>query len=194
MLGWRAELASTLNNMGWVIASMGRKNEARDVLRRGIALLEPCVTEQPNVVYYRSNLAQLLNALGEQLEGNEARAAFARARALGEAIVAEVPTVPRFRSDLVTTLRLAGNLESNLKAYDAAVASSGQAVVLSEALARDYPDMVQYQFDLANSLTNLGLALVDARRPAEALPLHERANEVFRAILARTRKTSRRPR
>ena len=129
MLGWRAELASTLNNLGWLIASTGRKNEARDVLRRGVALLEQCVAEQPNVVDFRSNLAQLLNALGEQLEGNEARAAFARARALGEAIVAEVPTVPRFRSDLVTTLRLAGNLESNLKAYDAAVASSGQAVV-----------------------------------------------------------------
>lgn len=35
----RAELASSLSNMGWVIASTGRKNEAREVCRRGVALL-----------------------------------------------------------------------------------------------------------------------------------------------------------
>ena len=72
-----------------------------------------------------------------------------------------------------------------MKAYDAAVALNGRAVVLSESLARDYPDMVQYQFDLADSLTNLGLALVDARRPADGLLLHERAIGVFRAILGK---------
>ena len=118
----RAELASTLNNMGWVIASTGRKNEARDVYRRGVALLEQCVADQPNVVSFRSNLAQILCSLGELLEGNDARAAFAKARALGEAIVAEVPTVPRYRSDLAMTLMLAGNLARNLKDYDEAVA------------------------------------------------------------------------
>ena len=91
-----------------MIASTGRKDEARDVYRRGVALLEQCVAEQPNVVNFRYNLAQTLRGLGELLRGNDARAAFARARALGEAIVAEVPTVPRYRSDLAMTLMLAG--------------------------------------------------------------------------------------
>jgi serine/threonine-protein kinase len=178
----RSMLASTLQNMGWLIASTGRKNEARDVLRRGVALMEQCVADQPANVSFRSDLADILSNLGELLEGNDARAAFARALALREAIVGEVPTVSRFRSHLVTTLRLAGSLESRLKAHAEAVALTERAVGLSEVLARDAPDMVAYQFDLANSLNNLGLALVDAGRPADALPIHERANGVFQAI------------
>ena len=43
--------------------------------------------------------------------------------------------------------------------------------------------MVPYQLDLANSLSHLGLTLVDAGRPADGLPLHERANGVYEAIL-----------
>ena len=114
-VGRRAELATTLNNLGWVIASTGRKNEARDVYRRGVALLEQCVADQPNVVSFRYNLAADSPRSWRAARGHEARAAFAKARALGEAIVAEVPTVPRYRSDLAMTLMLAGNLARQLE-------------------------------------------------------------------------------
>ena len=43
--------------------------------------------------------------------------------------------------------------------------------------------MVPYQLDLANSLSHLGLTLVDADRPADALPLYERATGVYEEIL-----------
>jgi tetratricopeptide (TPR) repeat protein len=94
-----------------------------------------------------------------------------------------VPTVHRFRAELAMTLMVAGNLARNLKDHNQAVALQERAVVLGEALARDNPDMVSYQFDLANSLMNLGLTLVEADRPGDSLPFHARASGVYETIL-----------
>ena len=181
--------------MGWVIASTGRKDEAREIYRRAVSLLEQCVSEQPNVVSFRSNLAQALRALGEVLSGAEARASFAKARALGEAIVVEVPTVTRYRSDLAMTLMLAGNLARNLKDYAEAIGTSCRRPSSSARRWHiDHPDMVQYQVDLANSLSHLGLTFVDADRPADALPSTSVRQVCTRRSYARTRQTSRRHR
>ena len=56
-------------------------------------------------------------------------------------------------------------------------------MVLGEALARDDADVVTYQFDLAKSLMNLGLTLVEADRPGDSLPFLERASGVYETIL-----------
>ncbi|MGO9467992.1 MAG: tetratricopeptide repeat protein [Isosphaeraceae bacterium] len=59
----RAELASSLSNMGWVIASTGRKNEAREVCRRGVALL---AQYRQWLSYHYMNLGKSLRALGRK--------------------------------------------------------------------------------------------------------------------------------
>src|SRR5262249_31800204 len=83
-------------------------------------------------------------------------------------------------------LFLAGNLARKLKQSDEAVALHEKSVALGESLARDFPDLVQYQRDLANGLNHLGLTLVDARRPADALPLYERARGVLETMARKT--------
>ena len=82
----RAELASTLNNLGWVIASTGRKEEARDVLRRGATLLEQCVADQPNVRFIEAGRLGEADAsgAGRRRQIDELRRRDARALAAGD--------------------------------------------------------------------------------------------------------------
>ena len=173
----------SLSNMGWVIASTGRKNEARDVYRRGVDELEKCVAEQPNVVCFRSNLAQTLCGLGEQLEGNDAgrlrQGPVARRgdRRRG----ANRPPLPiRSGHDPDACRKPRPQLQGLRRGRRFAAAGRRPWRGIR---ADDLPEMVPYQLALANSLSHLGLTLVDADRPAEGLALHERAKGVYEALL-----------
>jgi tetratricopeptide (TPR) repeat protein len=58
-------------------------------------------------------------------------------------------------------------------------------VTTSEALAARYPDVPDYQDSLARSATNLGIALSQTGRPAEAAEAHRKAVAIRESLVGR---------
>ena len=188
---FRRELARACTNLGGLLFQQSRAAEAETVLRRGIALNANLTAKQPGDVQIRLDLAKCRNNLGcLLLENGQTEGAIAEleeARNLTSALVKQFPDAPRNRHDLACHLRNLGRAYE-AAGQDAAEASYQESLKISERLAREFPDNINYQIELGRCLNALGARVAAAHRAEQAESFYSRGLAVlsFKDKAART--------
>lgn len=174
----RRDLARTNTDLGWLIESIKRTEEAHAFYRSALALREALHAETPEDPEATAQLASTLRDLAsnarEKGRNAEAQAFFARAAALVEALARTTPE-SEDRVDLLDNLAWTKRSEAWLldrlgRAREAEV-SIRRAVAIYEELLRDQPvhrDRALWQTKLGGELTYLGGWLEKADRFEEA--------------------------
>src|SRR5262249_28894117 len=158
----RSSLAQTGTNLGWMLASLRRRDEARRYLVQARDIQEDMVARQPTYVSSRVDLAMTYEALASLEAGDAALAPQWRAVELREALARDAPSVAGSQSALATALMLLGNIHRNARRFDEALAAQGRAVAVLEPVFRGQSDAGNYRNGLASCLNHLGLTLMDA--------------------------------
>jgi tetratricopeptide (TPR) repeat protein len=154
-------LAPGLNNLAAIQKEQRKYEEAEAAYRRALGLWEKALGPDHHLVATgRSNLSAVLGLQGKYEEAQvEARAALAlRLKVLGP----QHPDIGESHTNLGAALKAQGKYEEAQVEFRAALA------VLDKALGPDHPQVAQARNNLAD-------VLIDLHRPAEALPLAERA-------------------
>jgi tetratricopeptide (TPR) repeat protein len=111
---YRQELAGSHNNLGNLLAGLGKRLAAEEQYHQALALYETLAADFPTVPEFRQDLANCHNNLGILLAdlGNrpEAEEQYRRALALKEKLAAEFPAVPEYQIDLGGAYDNFGNL------------------------------------------------------------------------------------
>jgi eukaryotic-like serine/threonine-protein kinase len=159
------DVATSLNNLALVHAEMGGHGEARTLHERALAIDEKVLgPEHPHVA---RDLVNLANVYAETGEHEEAKGLHERALAIREkALGPEHPDVASSLNDLAKVHRHMGGYEEGKGLHERALA------IQREALPPDHPHM-------APALIGLARIALAQRRPAEAVPLSQRAVEVL---------------
>jgi len=189
---FRRKLARTLDNLGKLLASTGRLDEAEAAYREAAAVVEGLVATGPAaagdkwlLAQCHANLAMALRAAGRF---DEAEAACLKARSLEEALRADFPDVPDYRYELASILNNLGLLWTG-KDPSRADMVYREALELQQALTAEFPKRPDYQLGLAVTRLNLAAVLerVDVREAErtyrDALAIHERLKADFPEVL-----------
>jgi CHAT domain-containing protein/tetratricopeptide (TPR) repeat protein len=183
-----AELAESLNNMGFLLEDQGSYDEARRCYDRALAIF---VSLYPNdrFPHGHPDLATSLNNLGALLQHQgkyvEARQYYERALASFQSLYPK-DRYPQGHSDLAWTLNNVGSVRARLGLYTDAREYYERAMAMRESLypkAR-YPDG---HADLANSLNDLGLLLHEQGSYVEARGYYERALAMNESLYPKNR-------
>jgi serine/threonine-protein kinase len=185
---FRRKLARYLDNLGKLLASTGRLDEAEAAYREATAVVEGLVaagTAAPGdrwlLAQCHANLAMALRSAGRL---DEAESVCLKARSLEEALRSDFPEVPDYRSELASILNNLGLLWTR-KEPSRAQMSYREALELQQALTAEFPRRPDYQLGLAVTRLNLGAVLeqLDLREAErayrEALAIHERLRADF---------------
>ena len=101
---YRQELAHSHNNLGILLADLGKRPEAEEQYRKALAIQEKLAADFPAVPEYRQDLARSHNNLGILLadlgKRPEAEEQYRKALAIQEKLAADFPAVPAYRQDL----------------------------------------------------------------------------------------------
>jgi tetratricopeptide (TPR) repeat protein/tRNA A-37 threonylcarbamoyl transferase component Bud32 len=132
-------------------------------------------------------IARILQDLGDRAAAADH---YRKARELQEQLVAERPSDKDYRNDLAATLNNLAMLDRyGLPAggqgewHERAIALLARSVELRESLARDYPDDVAMQTNLASGFSNYAIALEAAGRRDEARRMRDRARALREALV-----------
>jgi serine/threonine-protein kinase len=168
----RAELASSHNNLGLLLESLGRLPEAEQAYRQGLDLLRPLADEFPTEPQYQEKAAGSSNNLGNVLADTgrhrESEQAYRRAVEVYTRLAADFPTVPAYQRKLATSQHNLGQQLVATNRLPEAEAVYRQALAVMERLVADGPHDTGFRQGLARCHTSLGLLLGDTARPGEA--------------------------
>jgi tetratricopeptide (TPR) repeat protein len=170
---YRRELAASHNNLGLVLANVGRRPEAEDAYRQALAIQGNLVADFPDVPLYRHDLAKhhsnLGRVLGDLGQRPKAQRAYQEALTILDKLVTDFPAVAKYRQTLVSTYISLGELYSNdLGRRPEAEAAYQKALKIHETLAAEFSTQPNYRQQLAGVHNNLGLLLGDMGRRLEA--------------------------
>ncbi|WP_108646466.1 toll/interleukin-1 receptor domain-containing protein [Polynucleobacter rarus] len=156
-----ADTAKSLNDLGNLLETLGRYDEAEPLLRRALAIREKVLgPEHPDTAKSLDNLGYLLGTLGRY---HEAELLHNRALAISEKVFGpEHPDTASFLNNL-------GNLLTNLGRYEEAEPLYKRSQAINEkVLGPEHPST-------GANVNNLGLLLTKLGRYEEAEPLLKRA-------------------
>lgn len=155
------EVASALNNIGWLEQSRGDYVKARQQFNRSLKIIEAALgPDNPKIAYCLNNLASLSYFQGDY---DTALPLYQRARAISEkSFGSEDPVVAAIIKSIAGVLDAQGKKDEALAAYEKALRINEKALPADSA-------------DVADSLNDYAYALQDRNRTAEAIPLLERA-------------------
>jgi serine/threonine-protein kinase len=165
---YRSDLAICYNDLGNMLRQLGRSEEALRAYRDALALREVVARAHPDGARQQNELAKghwtIAEALYDIGRPAEALPALEEARAINEKLVAGPPRAIDFPSDLGVHLNSAatfrielaaldsriGQLQLELGRIDEAVREGRKACELIEGLARDHPEDLRAQVQLAD--------------------------------------------
>jgi serine/threonine protein kinase/tetratricopeptide (TPR) repeat protein len=128
------------------------------------------------------DLAVLYEDLGDLAR---ALAAHQKRRAIFEGLAAKFPAKPAYRHGLSQSYRNIGNVYNRNNDSARAESAFRQALSLLEALSGpEYPAFPPYRQDLAGVYNNLGILLRNVGRLDEALPIQQKAVDLFEQLVA----------
>ncbi len=186
------ELGASHNQLGLLLAGLGKRPEADEQHRKALAVREKLVADFPAVPVYRRELAQSHNNLGLLLaelgKGPEAEEHVRRAQAIQEKLVADFPAVPRYRQDLALSHNNLGLLLGGLKKGPAAEQQYRTALAIQEKLVADFPAVAQHRVDLGGSYCNFGILVRNSGHPDESLEWFEKAIRTLSTVYEQDRR------
>ena len=107
MPAYRQHLATSHNNLGNLLADLGKRQEAEEQYRKALTIQEQLAADFPAVPEYRLDLARSHNNLGILLAGlgkrPEAEQQYRKALTIQEQLTADFPAVPAYRHELATS-------------------------------------------------------------------------------------------
>jgi eukaryotic-like serine/threonine-protein kinase len=172
---WHPSVATTLNNLGFDLRLLGRREEAASAFKRALEVRERALG--PNHVEVAVTLTNIGELLAEQRQWTQALAHYQRAQTIHEnALGPEHPRLGWILSGLGTAYLALGMPEK-------AVAPLRRAVALLEGHKGTPTNLADGQYALARALRNTG------RDPAEARTLALKAREAYAAGGERFRST-----
>jgi serine/threonine-protein kinase len=156
----RRELASTRNNLGWVLYKGKEPAKSEPEFQAALELLRQLVKEFPRDVRYRQdlgrtehNMGNLYRTLGRR---DDALASFGRARDVRLQLVKELPTEAEYVRLLAWSQYYLGEQLGNAGRLADAVSAHLVARDLRQRLVEQYPGDVDYRVQLGFSCQNLG--------------------------------------
>jgi serine/threonine-protein kinase len=184
----RAAVASTKYSLGMVLADLdGRSDEARAAYQQAITTLDAAVKENPEVLSWQAELAHAHYNLGvlqrDTGRDSEAEAACEAALALQKSLVAHAPDTPEYEEGLALTLNVLGKLAFAAKPEEA-LRRYLEARDTFRRLAATYPELLEYQSELAYSENNVGVARQELKQFSEATKACEEAIAIQRKLVA----------
>jgi tetratricopeptide (TPR) repeat protein len=190
---YRNGLALSHNNLGVLLADLGKRPEAEEQYRKALAIWGKLVAEFPAMPDHRKhvgvshiNLGLLLAGLGKRPEAEEQ---YRKALAVLEKLVADFPAVPDYRKHVGVSHINLGLLLAGLGKRPEAEEQFRKALAIEEKLVAEFPTVPEHRQDLANSHNNLGGLLRNlGRRPEaeehcrKALRIQEKLTTEFPAV------------
>jgi len=171
--------------------TMGRHNEAEELVGQALKLFEQLGVEFPRELYFRQETAmsRLLLAFSLKAQGRlpEAVENFQQAVVLYAGLVADSPDNLFWRTGLAFThVNLGHALKDSRRTQDAEDAYR-QAVSLHEKLVQEAPKVVDYRKRLASSQSDLAHLLWESKRMPEAERCYRRALDLYKEMVAEAR-------
>lgn len=165
-------LARAYLNRGILNREAGRLEEARQDYDGAIALLRALTESSPNKAEFRSELATVLNNLGNLLLPDQSRRAEAEkvyrdGLALSESLTRDFPGVMLYRKDLANSINSLAALYYYDQDFDAAERMWKRSRELARELVKDQPRVLENHSVLGRTLGNLG-SLMFKRQDYEA--------------------------
>jgi eukaryotic-like serine/threonine-protein kinase len=198
----RAELAATYYRVAWIGSVVGTKDEALGAYRQALALYENLAPDRSGEVRHRTDLAIVCNDLANLLRQlgrrDEALSTHRRGIAVRERLAAAHTGVARYRNELakgyantasvLLDLSQPGEalllLEKARALNDAIVSARTSDLAMPTDLGRSYNTLAAVGDDLAKDNVNIGAALAQLGRPADALAAYERGAAVAAEVVA----------
>lgn len=169
---YRHELSRNHNQVGRMLATLGKRVDAQEQLLKSKAIAEKLVAEFPDMPDYRLQLALVLNnmAMLQSGLGNRpnAESLFRQAQAIEKKLVADFPTKPDYRKELITNHTNLSGLLRDLGRWAEVEEEYRTALSIAEKLYAEFPAVTDYRWQLATGHANLGVLLAETGRPVEA--------------------------
>jgi tetratricopeptide (TPR) repeat protein len=181
-------LANSLSNLGSLNIRTGAFDEARDCLRRAVAVDKRLLELYPQDIDATSGLAaayQNLGVLCERLPGGREEALDCQLRAcdLRKALAdSDVGNDPRRKADYAASLTSIGMILRDKGERDEALKRMEEARVIRETLVKQNPGVPRYPFDLAHSYTQIGVTLSQKEDKHKALDCYMKALGLYREL------------
>jgi tetratricopeptide (TPR) repeat protein len=177
----QVERARVLNNLGFRLGALGRREEALQTVEAAIGLYRELAAQSPA---FLPHLAMSLNNLGVRLNalGQHEAALHSTEEAVGIRRELTAHSPRRFLQDLAMSLNNLGNCLSALGRREDALQAAEETAGLYRQLATQRPDA--FLSDLAKSLNNLGSMLTDLGRREDALQATEEGAGLYRQLAA----------
>ena len=183
----RLEASRAGLRVGAIRSRLGRTEAAEEAYRRTLVVLSGLVSDHPAEPVHREALAQahldLSAVFGDQLHWDQSERELKESAALWEALAREAPGVGRYRSKLADAHSSLGRMYTSGERYgsqprhEEAEAEFRRALDAAERLAREQPEVGDYQASLATILQRLGLLRIRSGRSGAQVSL-ERAAEI----------------
>ncbi len=171
------DLALTLSNLGGVLASQHRREDAEPILLRAVEAIVPIAARSTDDVQIRFELARAHQRLGAiQLEKGNLPAALALTRhaiPISEELVRRFPDRPRYEDILATNLTTLAQVQTALGQPDSE-GTFRAAAAIHDKLVAAHPDNVDYRIGLRSCLRDQANALA-ATRPDQAESIYRQA-------------------
>jgi tetratricopeptide (TPR) repeat protein len=172
---YRRNLAEAEMKLGRLAAHLGRIKEGEGAFHRAASLRRALLQEQPDSIEDRFALATTLVVLANQ-------AALEEALAILNELLAQNPLRPDFLLDAANAHGHLGSFLYDRGDVTASESHHREAMRISRALDRQFPDQYQYQRRLLISLADLGRDLGSQGRYAEEEPLAKEAIGISRRL------------
>ena len=181
---YRREQAATNSSLGLEFSALGRHSEAEVMHREALRLREALARQAPDT--YQADLSRTLLNLGLLLKRTgrfaDAEDAMRRSVAAAEDQIARTPRDPAARHSLAIEWDELANLLAYHSRPDEAEVLLRRANALVEALATDFPSVIEYQNARASIRRDLANVLQDQGLQADAEPAYVRAIEASQAL------------
>ena len=174
---------------GFATSHLGQRKKAGESYRKGLAIREALVAQEPRNVDFRRTLATSYTKLGEMLwtevDINGSLELYAKALALNKTLYVELPNDQKIKLDLAKSYQNVGFMQGASGRADDSVDNMRKAVAMLEELALADPNSVKIHIELAASYDNLALMLTDLKGlHSEALSLYRKSQKIGDTLLA----------
>ena len=176
------------NNLGLVLAGLGKSDEAFASFSKSREILESLIAEDPRNASLQRDLVALQANLSSHKPAGASEAAgsdpLREVVATQEKLVAEFPDVPQYRHDLARTRsnRAIGFLQEGR--HESVEAECRDILEMQRRLVNDFPREPEYRQCLARTYQILASSLAACRRPSEAAEVYQTAREIQRKLVA----------
>jgi serine/threonine-protein kinase len=191
---YRQDVARAAMNVAVKLTEHGRRQEAEAAYRAALPVQEKLAADFPAVAEYRQDVARTQINFGYLLvdldRQAEAEVMYRSALAAREKLAADFPLVPLYRQELGRSYHNLGELliDGNDHGWVArpaeAEAALQAAIGVREKLVAEFPAVVEYRQELADSSASLGDCLAGRGKRAEAEAAYRRTLELREKLAA----------